>query len=170
MSSYCIKPKGQSVRHDGTRACAPPLRVGHAAADRTVWCGTMSRRRFLSLFILIASAVSRSYCGLYRSSLCHDGDRYVCCSFLLLPFSLFGLTLSLDNPQDVQHGGNADLQVHLTRKGFCPCGSVKIILLFTESFYRSFLQNESDRAAGKRQIDARLTSTCAARRQYGDFP
>ncbi len=95
----------------------------------------MSRRRFLSLFILIASAVSGVLIADYIGAVfAMTVIGMFCCSFLLLPFSLLGLTLSLDNPQDVQRGGNADLQVHLTRKGFCPCGSVKIIFSLQNHF------------------------------------
>ena len=62
----------------------------------------MSRRRFLSLFILIASAVSGILIADYIGAVFAMAViGMFLCSFLLLPFSLFGLTLSLDTPRDV---------------------------------------------------------------------
>lgn len=95
----------------------------------------MRRQRFLSLFILIASAVSGVLIADYIGAVfAMTVAGMFLCSFFLLPSSLFGLTLSLDVLQDVQHGGNTDLQVHLTRKGFCPCGSVKIVFSLQNHF------------------------------------
>lgn len=95
----------------------------------------MRRQRFLSLFILIASAVSGVLIADYIGAVfAMTVIGMFFCSFLLLPFSLFGLTLSLDAPQDVQRGENTNFQVRLTRKGFCPCGSVRIVFSLQNHF------------------------------------
>lgn len=95
----------------------------------------MRRQRFLSLFILIASAVSGVLIADYIGAVfAMTVAGMFFCSFLLLPPSLFGLALSLDVPQDVQRGESTDLQVRLTRKGFCPCGSVRIVFSLQNRF------------------------------------
>lgn len=95
----------------------------------------MRRQRLLSLFVLIAGAIAGvvivDYIGAVFAITVFGS--YLC-AFLLLPFSLSGLKLSLDRPQDVQRGENADLQVHLTRRIFCPCGSVKIVFSLKNRF------------------------------------
>ena len=110
----------------------------------------------------------RSYCGLYRRSLCHDGDRYVLLLLFVAP--LFSLWAYAFSGQSAGCAARRECRFAGTSytKGLLSVRQRQNHLLFTESCYRSFLQRERDRAAGKRQIDARLTSTCAARRQYGD--
>lgn len=110
----------------------------------------MSRRRFLSLFILIASAVSGVLIADYIGAVfAMTVIGMFCCSFLLLPFSLFGLTAFSGQSAGCAARRECRFAGTSYTKGLLSVRQRQNHLLFTESFYRSFLQRERDRAAGK---------------------